>query len=36
VLLFSIEQNDPALNDIELENTLIENEREALAKTEKV
>jgi hypothetical protein len=33
---FSIEQNDPALENVELENTLIENEREATIKTQKV
>jgi hypothetical protein len=36
IQFFSIEKNDPALNDIELENTLVENEREAVVKTEKV
>jgi len=33
---FSIEQNDPALNSAEIEKVLIENEREANIKTEKV
>jgi len=34
--LFSIEQNDPALNSIEFEKVLLENEREAVIQTEKV
>lgn len=34
--MISIEQNDPALNSSELENTLIKNEREAVTKTERV
>ncbi|CAF1510318.1 unnamed protein product [Adineta ricciae] len=33
---FDIEQNDPALNSSELENTLIENEREAETKTQRI
>jgi hypothetical protein len=33
---FSIEQNDPALNNAEIEQVLSENKREAVIKTEKV
>jgi hypothetical protein len=33
---FSIEQNDPALNNAEIEQVLTENNREAVIKTEKV
>jgi hypothetical protein len=33
---FSIERNDPALDSVEMENTLLENEREAVIRTEQV
>ncbi|CAF1503288.1 unnamed protein product [Adineta steineri] len=33
---FNIEQNDPALNSVEIEKVLLENEREANIKTEKI
>jgi len=35
-LFFSIEQNDPALENQEIEQVLIANEREAVIKTEEV
>jgi hypothetical protein len=36
ICLHSTDQNDPALRNAELEHTLLENERDAVMKTEKV
>ncbi|CAF2650534.1 unnamed protein product [Rotaria sp. Silwood2] len=33
---FDIEQNDPAVNNVDIQKTLLENEREAIIKTEKI